>query len=1205
MTITKLFGDKFRAVKNSEAAELMPAAIITSIVSSILLLGIAGSMSLVLRDKASSEKNVNLTSIASNIDISLRSDITKASTITALTKLKQPSGRLLTPADVFISGVSLHIPESEGRCKVVNWSLYGSKATREMAIYSGFSMTGATAKCDISSTIEASRTKTFATNTISSAPFRVNNQVGRELAFTLSNEALVLANTALDTQLIAKEVTTLDVEDFNELNKLLNSSSFQVAFADPDACPMNVSKITSAGLMVCPAAETDTIAAAWNSTKVAKVGVSLELSDAGGEKIARDIVQNSSVPLYSTGIEARAAVASSNLSNRPAAPVITLPNPVVTLGANFTINWTAGGNCLADMARTYKLYENDVLVSTQTSPNFIKANTFDATQNLTYTVQTECMRGALIVVSDMSAPVIARVPPVAPVSLTIVQQPSSSNAALNSPLAATAVCLYGTNARYSVIQSASSWGTAGTILTDRSSVSLAINEGFTVVQGASYQYRVEAWCENETDRSAAIARTTNNFSTLISAPSGTPAFASPANNSTNVSATSPITWSAVSCAVGTTPQYHVTKNINAGVSITPQVVSNWTSSLNVTSSNSQGSMVGYVVKSRCAGTAVTSAESSSSNVSYTTVIDKPVTAPVFTFPANNAVGVTASATLTWFAVSCPVDTVPAYYVVKNINGNLPISPQVVANWISGTSVNVNNSEGNTGGYDVEARCVGANASSVSTVAEKVKFTTLVTSPSAPVFTSPANNAVGMASNVTVSWTSVACGVGSTPKYYVTKNINDGVAITPQVISDWSSSNTTTSISNQGSTVGYTVAARCDAVNASSNVSSTSSVTFTTGVSAPSAPVFSTSPANNAVGIATSAFISWGAVSCPTGTSVRYYSTKDIDANMAITPVVMANWTTSTSFTSNNKQGYTVGYTVEARCVGANATSPSSSVSRLQYTTLVTIPSNVTASNNGAGLVTWGAVICSPDAVAEYRVRQTKSDNTVVDSYSGWVTGTSASLPTTNTSGYPQWATVQARCNGVNAASATIESANTTKWVKQFIVPFTTSMGWNRINFNGSCPVGSTVNPFYIYAGSDTWSGGTYNYNMLTDEGYSIPARKPASGKNGGTNTGWLQINLTQNTQWINTTANWGTTESGLGSRLTGNVMEGTYWNAGVWTNYGYYWYGSCSTPFMTVGVKDYYRTTEGDIRSFGDPFTRYNAASSSSTLTTAGTNSIL
>jgi hypothetical protein len=1366
------------------------------------------------------------------------------------------------------------------------------------------------------------------------APIKFKNQVGHEIAFTIEDTSLTKVNAELEKQLTSKGVQKLSDTDFNELNKLMGTNSYVSGFKNPSACVMDAARVwvdaNKDGVkqtteMVCPPAEADTVAAAWNSKRIANVNVSVQMASSSGEVAKRDIAQNSSVPLYADAAEAEAAVAGSSADSRPAAPVVALSTANVTLGANYTINWTdANGACPANMVRSFKVYENNVLVRTQSTLGYTKNYTNSATEFLNYNVQIECVRGALVVSSDMSAVATAKVIPAVP-ALVINTQPAVTNAPLNSNLTSTATCLYGTTPRYNIIQAVTTYGTPNTTVSNVTSVNRAINNGFTVVEGARYQYRVEAWCNSAFDKSTNTTANTNTFTTLINTPAtGAPVFTSPVEGATNVATNVTVAWSAATCATGTTAKYYSTKDVNAGATISAQVIDNWTTDRSLVSNNTQGNTVGYSVQARCDGTAVNSAVSPTDSVKYTTVINTPVGAPMFTSPAEgatnvatnatvawsaptcapstavqyyttknidanaaitaqvidnwttgntlassntqgNTVGYTVAArcagpnavsgatatdtvkyttainaptvpsftspaegatniatnaTVTWSVVTCPTGTTVQYYTTKNINAGAAITPVVIDNWTAGNTLASNNTQGNTVGYTVAARCVGPNATSASSATDTVKYTTSITAPTAPLFTSPTEGATGIAPNATVSWSVATCSTGTTVQYFTTKNINNGAGITPIVIDNWTAGNTLASSNNEGSTVGYTVAARCvgpnatsgntatDTVkyttlvsvpdspsfttpangdidvsltksvqwsgvgyscaagtvpryymrqnkdegvaitsivlvnwasdlaystsntegnkvgyavqarcegpnavssstasvfityttlvnapvasnftspsngavnvttdkslqwsgvgtscgtgtvpryyvqknidggvamttpevlvdwasnlsyltsndegntvgytvnarcvgpNAASKASPTDTITYTTVVNAPSAPLF-TSPAEGATNVATNATVSWSAVTCGPGTSPRYYSNKYIDKNANITPIVYDNWTTDRSLVSSNKQGYIVGYAVAARCVGANATSGAGPTDTVKYTTLVNAPSAVTADNNDWSTVTWSAPAtkCAAEAPIAYRIYQTKSDNNAVNVYASWTTGTTAVLPATNTGGYPQWASVQAYCNGANADSTITSGANTTKWVKMFDVSFSATQAWRRINVWGSCPVSTTVDSFNLYVAADGWNGARGVYGgIYTDEGALIADAQPGP----GSNTGWINLMQNVNSRWndttnANTTHQWGYWGAGgLGAAYSSRNISATYWNASGWGAWGYWWTGSCETPYMIVYDKGA-GGSGGTISNVGSPGTRYTPWLQRGSLKQAGVDAI-
>jgi hypothetical protein len=1200
---------KFRKTKLSERAEAMPAAIVTAIISSMLLLGIAGIVSIVVQSKSDSQASVSLATVASNIDVSLRTDVTQAKYISAAAKLKQPASRLLTPTDVLLSGANMHAPQANGECKVIRWSINGTTASRDLTVYKSSLKDGSFVKCDETSPVLAKRTKVFAQNVNVKTPFKFHNQVGREIVFTIENKALNEVNAKLDAQLKAKGVQKLNDADFNELNKMMGTDSYTPGFVD--ACVMNAAKVNGK----CPEAEADTVAAAWNSLKIAKVSVNFEILNQTGEVVKRDVEQNSSVPLYADAAEAEAAVADSSAENRPIAPVVALSTANVVLGTDYTINWTAGGACPVNMVKTYKVYENNLLINTSVGLNFTKKYTNSATQFLNYVIQIDCTRGALIVNSDTSNVATAKVIPAVP-ALVINTQPVATNAVLNSALVSTATCLYGTSPRYNIIQTVTTWGAAGTTVSNVTMVNRSINNGFTVVEGARYQYKVEAWCISAYDKSALTNASTSPFTTLITRPS-TPTFTTPAANAVNVATNATVAWNAVACATGTAVKYYSYKDTNAGGAITPSVIYNWTSNLNFVSNNTEGNTVGYGIQARCEGSAVgvNSAASASSNRKYTTVINVPaIGSPVFISPAKGAANIATNATVTWRAATCAPATTTQYYTTKNIDKNVSITPQVLKNWTIGTTIATNNTEGNTVGYTVAARCAGPNANSVSSATDTLKYTTIITAPAGPVFTAPADGATKIATNVTVTWSAVTCATGTTLQYFTTKNINAGVGIVAQVINNWTAGTSFVSNNTEGNTVGYTVAARCVGPNSTSAVSATDTVKYTTIINAPNNVAFiAPTPAAGATKVPTNATLAWSSVTCATGTTAKYYSYKDMADGVVISRIVIDDWTTDRSYVTTNaaSQGSTVRYAVAARCEGPNVSSASTPTVTRQYTTDVDAPGGSWAWHNNYSTVLWNppSAGCAGGATIRYRVHQTKADNNAVNAYGAWTTGSSDVLPTYNTGGYPQWAVVETKCVGPNAESI-IDSGNMVKWVKHFDVAFSAGQQWRRINVWASCPYATSVKDFHLYVAANGWWGARGVYGgIYTDEGAWIADAQAG----GGGNSGWIAMNQTVNQKW-NAAARSGTTHhwgywgnAGWGSDYSTGVwganMSGTYWNASGWGNWAYWWAGSCSSPYMTVYAKNGV-WTGGQIRNAGNPGAYHNNYPSGAYLTTAGVNAI-
>lgn len=295
----------------SERGETMPAAIITAIVSSIILLGITVVMSMVLQSKADQTSDSELTTNASNIDINLRSDITQATLIKPIARLTQPSARLLVSSDINVNGLIANIPIDTGECKVVEWKVIGTQVTRNLTVYPSTLNTGTSAEeCDTSTTPTAQRTKQFPDQFLLQSPFTFTNHAGRKIVFTLNDATLTRVNNELDSELTAQGTDKLSDQDFNKLNDLLGSDYLTAGFADPNACELNadkIQKVDSSGntvldssgnpVMVCPPAESASVTTAWNSTIIAKVSADFDLIGDTGEIIVRQLEQNTSIPL--------------------------------------------------------------------------------------------------------------------------------------------------------------------------------------------------------------------------------------------------------------------------------------------------------------------------------------------------------------------------------------------------------------------------------------------------------------------------------------------------------------------------------------------------------------------------------------------------------------------------------------------------------------------------------------------------------------------------------------------------------------------------------------------------------------------------------------------------------------------------------------------------------------------------------------------
>lgn len=286
-----MFSDFMNAVKSGERAEIMPAAIITAIISSILLLGIIIILTIVFQSKTQQTKNVELSTAVSNFDVSLRSDISQASFISATAKLTQPSTRLLSSTDLLINGITMHIPTPTGECKVIDWSLNDTTVSRNLIIYSNTLSEDETVQCDESSETTDNRDKNFSDTFIQKSPFQFTNQMNREFIYTLDDLTLNKVNEELEDRLTVQGVDKLSDEEFNELNNLLGNEYLASKFEEPDSCVMDEDKVDE----VCPVPESATMTEVWSSTTVAKMSVDFDILGDFGEVVHSQIEQSASI----------------------------------------------------------------------------------------------------------------------------------------------------------------------------------------------------------------------------------------------------------------------------------------------------------------------------------------------------------------------------------------------------------------------------------------------------------------------------------------------------------------------------------------------------------------------------------------------------------------------------------------------------------------------------------------------------------------------------------------------------------------------------------------------------------------------------------------------------------------------------------------------------------------------------------------------
>jgi hypothetical protein len=150
----------------NERADALPGAIVAGIVSSIVLLGLASVTATVVTQQKDSQISSEATTSATNIDVALRSDISGATNITALSP----------------TSVRFDVPGKEGsECKLITWNVSGTTVNRAMNIYAGTKSVDGVVQCDTNSTAVNTSNRDLSTNLMAGSTFSYFNSLGRAL----------------------------------------------------------------------------------------------------------------------------------------------------------------------------------------------------------------------------------------------------------------------------------------------------------------------------------------------------------------------------------------------------------------------------------------------------------------------------------------------------------------------------------------------------------------------------------------------------------------------------------------------------------------------------------------------------------------------------------------------------------------------------------------------------------------------------------------------------------------------------------------------------------------------------------------------------------------------------------------------------------------------------------------------------------------
>jgi len=547
----------------SERAEALPAAIVTGIVSSIILLGLASVTATVVTQQTNAEVSAEANTSATNIDVSLRSDSTAATAIKAVSN----------------KSVKFHVPSATGatsnECKLITWTVNGTSLDRVLTVYSGTKTVTGQVECDPASTVVVSNKRTLSSSLEDGSKLRYFNALGRELtapsagtvvpvdpaAAAPSSEPAVKA--AWNSTQIAKiSYKFTIVAKTGNVTRTVEQSASTPLYATPeqkkdaevqDSQVQRPAKITTASISAQPVVLGSSYTVKWNNV-VCPV----------------DTIRSYTV--YQ--------------SDTPMAPQAT--NTLTLTQTNEAVDYV-------DYGVVTTCTRGKLSIASEMS-NVVSADVVPPVAVVTITNQPVATAAAL-----------------------------NSNLAASATCVGADGKTYGTP-RYMVDRTVASAGgisKTGTL----TSVNRAINSLFITYEGAQYQLKVTSWCVSASGTQSATndSETSRLFTTVLNKPA-VPVFIDPEQGQTYVPTVVNLTWSTVTCAPGTTLQYDMDKTIDYGETLaTPGNIVTWANQTVRSVTNYEGNKVGYTVQARCVGStsAVAPAVSAKDSTWFTTIVTAP------------------------------------------------------------------------------------------------------------------------------------------------------------------------------------------------------------------------------------------------------------------------------------------------------------------------------------------------------------------------------------------------------------------------------------------------------------------------------------------------------------------------------------------------------------------------------------------------------
>ncbi|MCX6134195.1 MAG: fibronectin type III domain-containing protein [Ignavibacteriales bacterium] len=320
-----------------------------------------------------------------------------------------------------------------------------------------------------------------------------------------------------------------------------------------------------------------------------------------------------------------------------------------------------------------------------------------------------------------------------------------------------------------------------------------------------------------------------SFTTIV-APPGAPTPTSPADNTTGVGTTPTLAWTSPAGATRYRLQLSTSSTFNPTI-LDDDALASPSRQVGPLSNNTA-----YYWRVSAANDGGTS--SFSTTFSFTTVLAGPPT-PSLSSPANGSTGIPVNPALTWIASAGAA----SYTVQVSASSDFSTILSTQAG-VTATSYGAAGLSANTQYY---WRVSATNAGGTSPYSAAFSFTTVVSPPAAPALASPLNGSASVQSNPTLSWN------GSSGASSYTLQVSTASDFSSTVVNQ--SGVTGTSFNVVGLTNNTQYYWRVSATNVGGTSPYSMAFSFTTVVTAPSAPTLA-SPSNGSVNAPINPGLSW-------------------------------------------------------------------------------------------------------------------------------------------------------------------------------------------------------------------------------------------------------------------------------------------------------------------------------------------------------------